>query len=142
VGVNGFSLASQPLASATLLPRLRVAAVLALAMLGLSGCSMVSSRASGPASMASRAGAAPQPRPADPLAAFAARARLGQEEMVGSPPVSARLVRSYNSGSGHPCRELLLGSMSAGRQALYCEDDPGQWVAVRPLLQNGPPIRP
>jgi hypothetical protein len=125
-----------------MLPRLRLPAMLGLVLLSLSGCSMVSGRASAPSDMASPPMADLPPRPADPLAAFAARARPGQEELVGSPPVPARLMRAYNSGGGRPCRQLLLGGMATGRQALYCESTPGQWEAVRPLLQNGPPIRP
>jgi hypothetical protein len=139
VGVNGFPLAT-PSPSALL--RFRLPVMLALALLSLPGCSMVSSRASSPAAMASLPVMQPPVRAADPLAAFAARAQLGQEEMIGSPPVQARLVRAYNSGAGRPCRELLLGGMAAGRQALYCEEAPGQWEVIRPLLQNGPPIRP
>ncbi|RKK01820.1 hypothetical protein D6Z83_23015 [Pseudoroseomonas wenyumeiae] len=142
MGVNGFPLATQSPAAARMLPRLRLPAVLGLVLLSLSGCSMVSSRASAPSDMASPPIGDLPPRPADPLAAFAARAQLGQEELVGSPPVPVRLMRAYNSGGGRPCRQLLLGSMATGRQALYCETMPGQWDAVRPLLQNGPPIRP
>jgi hypothetical protein len=78
-------------------------------------------------------------RAPDPLADFAARAQLGQEEYVGNPQVPARVTRAYNSGGGRPCRELLLGGLTAGRQLIYCEEAPGQWVAVRPLLRNGVP---
>ena len=141
MGVNGFLLATQSPAAAWMPPRLRLPAVLGLMLLSLSGCSMVSSRASAPSEMASPPIGDLPPRPADPLAAFAARAQLGQEELVGSPPVPVRLVRAYNSGGGRPCRQLLLGSVSTGRQALYCEAAPGQWEAVRPLLQNGSPSR-
>lgn len=125
-----------------MLPHLRLPAMLGLVLLSLSGCSMVAGRASAPSDMASPPVADLPARPDDPLAAFAARARPGQEEVVGSPPVQARVIRTYNSGGGRPCRQLLLGTMATGRQALYCETTPGQWDAVRPLLQNGPPIRP
>ncbi len=75
----------------------------------------------------------------DPLADFAARAQIGQEEYVGNPQAPARVTRAYNSGGGRPCRELLLGGLTAGRQLIYCEEAPGQWVGVRPLLRNGAP---
>ncbi len=66
------------------------------------------------------------------LEEFAARAQIGQEEYVGNPQVPARVTRAYNSGGGRPCRELLLGGLTAGRQLIYCEEAPGQWVGVRP----------
>jgi hypothetical protein len=108
-------------------------AFLGLALLGLPGCSMMSGS---PTSPASAAISAPAARPADPLADFAARAQPGQSAMVGSPPVAVRVLRTYNSGAGHPCRELLLGGTNAGRQVLYCEDVSGQWTGVRPLLRG------
>jgi hypothetical protein len=67
----------------------------------------------------------------------AARANPGQEEVVGSPPVRARMMRAYNSGGGRPCREVRLGNAATGTQAIYCEASPGVWTSVRPLLGTG-----
>jgi len=112
--------------------------MLLLALSGLTACGGGSLWSSGSNSLNARSAPATVPlRAPDPLADFAARATPGQEEFVGNPPVSARLLRTYNSGGGRPCRELLLGSQAAGAQLVYCEDAPGQWVAVRPLLRNG-----
>ncbi|MDB5369623.1 MAG: hypothetical protein JWP20_1181 [Roseomonas sp.] len=146
MGVNGSPLATQlppgagtrPFRSAPIF-NLRVL-LPGLALLGLAGCASLSGLQGGGAAQSSALPAVA--RPMDPLAAFAARASLGQQELVGNPPVTARLMRSYNSGAGRPCRELLLGGMNAGRQALYCEESPGQWAAVRALLNNGPGGQP
>lgn len=121
--------------------RLRVATRLVpLALLaGLSACGGVGgSLWSGGGNLDARSAPASVPaRAPDPLADFAARAQIGQEEYVGNPQVPARVTRAYNSGGGRPCRELLLGGAASGRQLVYCEEAPGQWVAVRPLLRNG-----
>lgn len=87
----------------------------------------------------------PPARPADPLAAFAARAQNGQQEMVATAagaPVPVRAVRSYNAASGRVCRELAVGSGIAARPALYCGDEAGGWSAARPLLRGGAVARP
>jgi hypothetical protein len=119
-----------------LCPRARQLGALGVMMLGLAGCSTISGRQS-PALEPQVAFVPPPPRADDPLAAFAGRASLGQEELIGNPQVSARLIRTYNSGGGRPCRELLVGSANTGIQSLYCQDAAGQWSAVRPLLRNG-----
>ncbi|MCI0756486.1 DVU3141 family protein [Teichococcus vastitatis] len=110
-----------------------------LAMM-LSGCA--TQGAPGHASGA----AAPLPaRPADPLAAFAARAQPGQVEDVspqpGAAPVTVRLVRAYQAGSGRECRELTVG-YRASRPALYCEDPVAGWSVARALLRGGAVGRP
>lgn len=88
-------------------------------------------------------------RPADPLAAFAARAQPGQAETVvmpgGGQAVSARLVRGYNAASGRECRELQFGSSAApggAPGATYCKDPSQGWVAARALLRGGAVYRP
>ncbi|HEY8611612.1 MAG TPA: hypothetical protein VIL69_10035 [Roseomonas sp.] len=87
-------------------------------------------------------------RAADPLAAFAARARTGQAESVMLPsgrPVSARLVRTYNAASGRECRELQFGptGVAGGPPgATYCNDPAQGWVAARALLRGGAVYRP
>lgn len=85
----------------------------------------------------------PPPRPEDPLAAFAATAREGQQAMLppapGAPPALVRVARSYFAGSGRNCRELAMGG---GRAALYCEDASSGWAAARPLLRGGAVARP
>ncbi|MCR0982016.1 hypothetical protein [Roseomonas populi] len=86
-------------------------------------------------------------RAADPLAAFAARAQVGQAETVssGSGIVNARLGRVYNAASGRECRELQFGSSSApggAPGATYCNDPAQGWVAARPLLRGGAVYRP
>jgi hypothetical protein len=88
-------------------------------------------------------------RAPDPLGAFAARARLGQQETVtladGGRVVTARMVRSYNAGSGRECRELQFGpsGVAGGAPgATYCNDPVQGWVAARPLLRGGAVYRP
>jgi hypothetical protein len=88
-------------------------------------------------------------RQADPLAAFAARARSGQAETVplpgGGPMVTARMVRSYNAASGRECRELQFGPSGApggAPGATYCNDPIQGWVAARALLRGGAVYRP
>ncbi|MFC0387403.1 hypothetical protein [Muricoccus vinaceus] len=88
-------------------------------------------------------------RPADPVAAFAARAQPGQAETVvmadGSRTVSARLVRGYNAASGRECREVQFGSsaMPGGAPgATYCKDPSQGWVQARALLRGGAVYRP
>ncbi len=119
------------------------AATLAL-LLALSACGGGGSLWSGGGSnLDARSAPASVPaRAPDPLADFAARAPIGQEEYVGNPQVPARVTRAYNSGGGRPCRELLLGGLTAGQQRIYCEEAPGQWVAVRPLLRGAVPGGP
>ncbi|MFC3125388.1 DVU3141 family protein [Pseudoroseomonas globiformis] len=89
--------------------------------------------------------AMPRPIPADPLAAFAARAQPGQVEDVspspGAAPVTVRLVRAYNAASGRECRELSVGYRAA-RPALYCDDPATGWGAARALLRGGAVGRP
>jgi len=88
-------------------------------------------------------------RAGDPLAAFAARARMGQTETVsaaeGGRPVTARLVRAYNAASGRECRELQFGSSAVpggAPGATYCNDPAQGWVAARALLRGGAVYRP
>ncbi|SHJ05287.1 common-antigen outer membrane protein [Roseomonas rosea] len=88
-------------------------------------------------------------RPADPLAAFAARAQAGQTETVSVPGsgrvVAARMVRSYNAASGRECRELQFGpsGVAGGAPgATYCNDPTQGWVAARALLRGGAVYRP
>ncbi|MBB5692171.1 hypothetical protein FHS87_000182 [Roseomonas pecuniae] len=86
-------------------------------------------------------------RAADPLAAFAARARQGQAESVQLPQgvVSARMVRAYNAASGRECRELQFGpsGIAGGAPgATYCNDPSQGWVAARALLRGGAVYRP
>jgi hypothetical protein len=135
--VNGFLKTNSSTAARTL----SAGRCLTLALLaGLSACSSGSLWSRGGSSLDARSAPASVPiRAPDPLADFAARAQIGQEEYVGNPQVPARVTRAYNSGGGRPCRELLLGGLTAGRQLIYCEEAPGQWVAVRPLLRNGAP---
>jgi hypothetical protein len=137
VGVNGSLLPTGLLPAPWALLRTfyRRAPLLGLALLGLAGCSTLQGGDGGAA--ATTAGQVSLAQPADQLSAFAARARPGQEEVVGSPPVRARMMRAYNSGGGRPCREIMLGSASTGNKALYCEATPGVWTSVRPLLGTG-----
>jgi hypothetical protein len=122
-------------------------ALLSLATLG--GC------ARGGASMQgvwpfSRDGAAPAAAaaaaaPADPLAAFAARARPGARESVtlaDGQPATVSLARSYNAASGRECRELLVGSGLAERSRLFCATPGGGWAESRALLRGGGVGRP
>ncbi|EHL96885.1 hypothetical protein HMPREF9946_04546 [Acetobacteraceae bacterium AT-5844] len=138
VGVNGYPLATGPLPAFSALLRKHILparpALLALALLGLSGCGALQSDQSGSATPVA---AAIPVQPDDPLAAFAARANPGQEELVGNPPVRARMMRTYNSGAGRPCREVMLGNAATGTKSLYCEVAPGVWTHVRPLLGTG-----
>ena len=82
-------------------------------------------------------------RTADPVAAFAGRARIGQQESVALADsgglVTARLARVYNAASGRECREVQF---SAGAGAIYCNDPAAGWVAARPLLRGGAVARP
>lgn len=138
VGVNGYPLATGPLPASSALPGkpflLARPALLALALLGLSGCGAFQPEQG---VTATPIAASIPVQPDDPLAAFAARANPGQQELVGNPPVRARLLRIYNSGGGRPCRELMLGNGSSGTSSLYCEEAPGVWNHVRPLLGTG-----
>lgn len=130
----------------------------ALLLLALAACSTNSTEATwwNPAGMGP-APTSPPPatgvvlpvRPADPLAAFAARARPGQAENVvmsdGSRTVAARLVRTYNAASGRECREVQFGAASApggAPGATYCKDPSQGWVAARALLRGGAVYRP
>jgi hypothetical protein len=137
VGVNGSLLPTGLLPAPWALLRIfpRRAPLLGLVLLGLAGCSTLQGDEGG--GIATSGGQPVLAQPADPLSAFAARARPGQEEVVGSPPVRARMMRAYNSGGGRPCREIMLGSASTGNKALYCEATPGVWTSVRPLLGTG-----
>ncbi len=86
-------------------------------------------------------------RAADPLAAFAARAQMGQAETVssGGRTVTARLSRVYNAASGRECRELQFGPSSTpggAPGATYCNDPSQGWVAARALLRGGAVYRP
>jgi len=116
---------------------------LALASSLLAGCGTMSGTGGTPPATGAASAAIPL-RPADPLAAFAARAQPGQQEDIapapGNPPVTVRLVRSYAAASGRDCRELSVG-FRAARPALYCEE-PGGWAAARPLLRGGAVGRP
>jgi len=111
----------------------------------LAGCGTVSGLTGGNSAASPASATLPPPRPADPLAAFAAAARPGQQSMVspsaGAAPVPVRLVRSYFAASGRPCRELALGVSGVQRSALYCEE-PGGWEAAQPLLRGGAVARP
>ncbi|MDJ0389785.1 hypothetical protein QMO56_16860 [Roseomonas sp. E05] len=124
--------------------RMPLAGLLLLASL-LAGCGSLP-RLGGTGSEASPSTAAlPPARPADPLAAFAAQAQPGQQAVLaptpGAAPVPVRLVRDYFAASGHPCRELAVGTGTAPRAALYCGEPTG-WAAARPLLRGGAVGRP
>ncbi len=141
VGVNGYSQATGPLPASSAPHRKRFGvprqgAIVAALLLGLTGCSTLQMGQSSSASSPGTAAAIPAV-PDDPLAAFAARANAGQEELVGNPPVRARMLRSYYSGGGRQCRELALGAASTATPAVYCESAPGVWTNVRPLLGTG-----
>lgn len=138
VGVNGSPLSTGSLTapSATFRLPLHPAGLLGLALLALSGCGVLQDQSGGSGAMTTASPAALM-QSADPMTAFAARATPGQEELVGNPPVRARVMRAYNSGGGRPCRELRLGNASTGTPALYCEASPGVWTSVRPLLGTG-----
>ncbi|MCQ4162921.1 hypothetical protein NON00_23760 [Roseomonas sp. GC11] len=117
---------------------------LALILLALAGCGSVPGgwgRGSVPPAQASL----PPPRPADPLAAFAAEAQPGQEAVLapaaGQAPVPVRVARAYNAGSGRLCKELTVGGGAQARPQLYCGDAQG-WEAARPLLRGGAVPRP
>jgi hypothetical protein len=133
VGVIGSSLSTGPLTASSAL--LRNTLPLGLLLLALAGCSSFQNTDGSGGIAAGQPAALAQP--ADPLSAFAARANPGQEEVVGSPPVRARMMRAYNSGGGRPCREVRLGNAATGTQAIYCEASPGVWTSVRPLLGTG-----
>lgn len=89
-------------------------------------------------------GVVPLPaRAADPVAAFAGRAGIGQQESVSLADsgrlVTARVTRSYVAASGRECREVQF---DAGAGAIYCNDPTAGWVAARPLLRGGAVARP
>ncbi|WP_377081592.1 hypothetical protein [Roseomonas xinghualingensis] len=88
-------------------------------------------------------------RAADPVAAFAARAHMGQTEAVVLPDsgrtVSARMVRTYNAASGRECREVQFGQANTPGGppgATYCNDPAQGWIAARALLRGGAVYRP
>jgi hypothetical protein len=116
---------------------------LVLPMLALAACGGVGGNRS---PVVSPVVALPPPRAADPLAAFVARAQVGQQEMVaprdGAAPVVVRVERSYFSGSGRNCRELSLGGGMGRRSAIYCEDPRTGWNETRALLRGGAVGRP
>lgn len=116
---------------------------LLLIAVALAGCSSLPGFGTGREPIPPAQASLPPPRPEDPLAAFAATAREGQQAMLppapGAPPALVRVARSYFAGSGRTCREL---AMSGGRAALYCEDATSGWAAARPLLRGGAVARP
>ncbi|WP_376099453.1 hypothetical protein ACE7GA_11385 [Roseomonas sp. CCTCC AB2023176] len=139
-------------ATATGNARRRRHAVPALLLLALAGCSA----SAGDQTWWNPLGLAPAPtspppatgvvlpvRAADPVAAFAGRAQIGQQESVPVPDsgrlVTARLARTYQAASGRECREVQF---SAGGGAIYCNDPSAGWVAARPLLRGGAVARP
>lgn len=138
--MNGFLPTNGSFAPATLARGVRrcLPLVLLLALSACGGGSLWSGGGSGTMDARSAPASVPARAP-DPVADFVSRAAIGQEEYVGNPQVPARVTRAYNSGGGRPCREVLLGGLTAGRQLIYCEEAPGQWVGVRPLLRNGAP---
>lgn len=100
------------------------------ALLALAGC------ATGEAPVAF---AAP-PRPADPLALFAAEAvpgATGRVVLADGRSVAARVTRSYAAASGRDCREVLVMDAPSGRSALYCHDEAAGWQVARPLQRGG-----
>ncbi|MBY0335578.1 MAG: hypothetical protein K2X11_03145 [Acetobacteraceae bacterium] len=77
--------------------------------------------------------------PTDPVSAFAAAARPGQEGTVtleGGIPERARLTRVYQAASGRECREVILGSGVAERARIACRQADGSFAAARPLLRG------
>lgn len=131
----------QPVDSVARLRRPTSLAALMLVALALSGCDTLSGRGG---DTAAAPAALPQ-RPMEPLALFASQAREGERSVLspapGAAPVPVQVVRSYHAASGRSCRELSVGSGSASRPAIYCEEPTG-WVAARPLLRGGAVARP
>ncbi|NKC33036.1 DVU3141 family protein [Falsiroseomonas selenitidurans] len=115
---------------------------LLLGMLALSGC------ARGLGSLAGPTAAAPASAPAvpaDPVVAFAGRARPGAAErltLADGQTAQVRLVRAYNAASGRECRELLVGAGMVERSRLVCATPDGSWAEARPLLRGGGAGRP
>ncbi len=75
----------------------------------------------------------------DPVVAFVARARPGQDERVtleSGQTASVRVVRAYHAASGRECREVLVGTGLEERQRLVCAAETG-WADARPLLRGG-----
>jgi hypothetical protein len=90
--------------------------------------------------------AAPAPVAAkqDPLGQFVGAmpaGRAGTVVLADGRTTEARVVRAYAAASGRECREVILGSGTAGRASLLCQSD-GQWVAARPLLLGSGAARP
>jgi hypothetical protein len=129
-----------------------------LAVLALAGCATGATETSwwnpvglgpAPSSPPPATGVVLPVRAADPVAAFAARAQVGQTETVTQPSsgrtVSARMVRAYNAASGRECREVQFGPTGAPGGppgATYCNDPSQGWVAARSLLRGGAVYRP
>jgi len=124
--------------------RMPLSGLMLLALM-LAGCGSLPGRGGAGLEASPATAALPPPRPADPLAAFAAQAQPGQQAVLapnpGGAPVTVRLVRNYFAASGHSCRELAVGAGAAPRAALYCEEPTG-WAAARPLLRGGAVGRP
>jgi hypothetical protein len=111
-----------------------------LLLLGLGACG-------GGAAQQGRSGveAGPVATPADPIAAFAARAQPGSESRIvlsDGQPATVRLARSYHAASGRECREVLVGAGTAQRAQLVCQGEGGTWAAARPLLRGSGAARP
>jgi len=115
----------------------RVAAAVAVfASLLMAGCADMQSI--GLFNDSASTASAQQVAPADPIAAFAAQARRGDEATVvwGGQPVRVRLVDSYFAASGRECRVVAAPGGAAGNERRYCHQ--GEiWVEARPLLRAG-----
>ena len=112
---------------------LRAVPILTLAA-ALLGC-----QATGPEDVP---GAAAPSRPADPVAAFAARATPGAEDQVLIPETGQiarlRLVRAYYAASGRECREVLLRTAGGAEGSRLLCNDGRAWVDSRPLIGRAP----
>jgi uncharacterized protein (DUF3084 family) len=90
------------------------------------------------------AAAAPQaPSSDDPVIAYVATARPGDQAQVTLPngaSASVRVVRAYNAASGRECRETLVGTGNAEQVRLICGGDAG-WADARPLLRGSNTVR-
>lgn len=115
--------------------------VMVMALLAVAGCARLGGDGLGGGAVAPGVAALP----ADPIVAFAGRARPGAQDrvvMADGQVAQVRLVRAYNAASGRECRELLVGSGMVERARLVCATGNGGWAEARPLLRGGGAGRP
>jgi hypothetical protein len=109
----------------------------ALALISVGGCADLGN---GWAGAQNGAGVGPAAPPADPVAAFAAQARQGDEGTVvpagGGPPMRVRLVDSYFAASGRECRVVAVPGAGPAGERRFCNAG-DTWVEARPLLRAG-----